>query len=278
MFEYKLTAQDAKTKARTGEFKTPHGTLHTPSLAIVGTEGQIKGIPPGVTHTLPLNYSIVNTFHIWTKNIIEKIHDSPKKQVRSPKTVHEYGGFPGIVASDSGGFQVFSLGFGKTHKVGKLAKPDSSTVTSHDDDNPLIITEEGVTFRWNPSSSPTSGRDFDGASDEERTLTPELSMELQHQIGADIMFAFDECTSPFNSKEYVSKSVELTDRWLERCITKHKLLSCHSERSEESRINVNALDPSPDGYRDQDDKQIPMTKNPQALFAIVQGSEWQYSG
>lgn len=233
MFSFTINSREKNSRARTGEFETPHGKLQTPALAIVGTEGQIKSIPPDTAKTLPLNYTIVNTFHIWTKGIIEKIE---------PKTVHEYGGLPGVVASDSGGFQVFSLGFGKSHKVGKLAKNEPIKVEAkqinYDQDNPLVITEEGVTFQWNS---------------QQITLTPELSMKLQHQIGADIIFAFDECTSPLNSKEYVAQSIERTDRWLDRCIVEHKKLS--------------TLDPS---LIAQDDIQ-----NKQALFAIVQGSEWE---
>lgn len=227
MFEFTIKTRGENSQARTGELKTPHGTLQTPALAIVGTEGQIKSIPPDIAKTLPLNYTIVNTFHIWTKGIIEKIQ---------PKTVHEYGGLPNVVASDSGGFQVFSLGFGKAHKVGKLASinknfpPFQGGVVNNDTANPVLITEEGVTFEWNS---------------EKITLTPELSMKLQHQIGADIIFAFDECTSPLNSKEYVAQSIERTNRWLDRCIKAHKDLS------------------------------VIASKKNQALFAIVQGSEWE---
>ena len=73
MFEYKILGKDTKSKARTGEFNTPHGKLLTPALATVATEGQIRSVSPEIAQKLPVNYSIVNTFHIWTKGIIDKI-------------------------------------------------------------------------------------------------------------------------------------------------------------------------------------------------------------
>lgn len=235
MFEFKIHKRNRTSKARTGEFTTPHGTLQTPALAIVGTEGQIKSIPPDITSTLPVHYAIVNTFHIWTKEIIKKIHADDTTQ---SKTVHQYGGFPHVVASDSGGFQVFSLGFGKQHNVGKHARTETGNINvrNQDTENPLIISEEGVTFEWN--TTPETSQNI--------LLTPELSMQLQHQIGADIIFAFDECTSPHNSKEYVAQSIERTDRWLARCVAAHT----EGELTRPSKL-------------------------PQALFAIVQGSEWE---
>ncbi len=228
MFEFKITSHNKNTKARTGEFHTPHGVLQTPALATVATEGRIRGLEDLSTETFPLPYTIVNTFHIFTKNILEKIGEN--------NTVHNYGKFPGVVASDSGGFQVFSLGFGKAHSVGKLSNTDKAVV---DSDNPLIISEEGVTFSWNPYSESKKTEESLAIS-----LTPEKSMEIQARIGADINFAFDECTSPFNSKEYTAESVERTHRWLKRCAKRHEELK-------------------------------PKRKYPQALFAVIQGGQWE---
>lgn len=244
MFEFKITSRSSTSHARTGEFHTPHGTLQTPALATVATDGMIRHMPKGIMKELPLPYAIVNTFHILTKNILEKIR---------PGTVHNYGNFPGVIASDSGGFQVFSLGFGKQHRVGKLQTPstrsnnhhpeqhEGSTRENTDANNPLLITEEGVTFDWNFTS--TNNAENQSISNTV-SLTPERSMEIQHQIGADMIFAFDECTSPFNSREYVAASVEKTHRWLKRCVAHHKELS------------------------------MPDTKQ-QALMGIVQGGQWE---
>ncbi len=193
MFEFKIVRKDKN--ARTGIFTTPHGDLHTPELAFVATEGELKSIPKNILEKLPVNLIIVNTFHLWTKELINT-------------NIHDYAQFPRPVESDSGGFQAFSLGFGKTHGVGKVANifPGQKIVSS-DEDNPLIIDEDGVTFTFNGQKI---------------ILTPEKSMELQQKIGADIMFAFDECTSPLNSKKYTKEAMERTHRWLKRCLLTKK--------------------------------------------------------
>lgn len=223
MFEFNITSRDNNTKARTGEFITPHGVLATPELAIVATDGEIKAIPHELHDQLPLRYNIANTFHIYTKNILP--------EVEKAGGIHTFGNFQSVLATDSGGFQVFSLGFGKAHNVGKIGGlfPEEATgdtsLAKSDIDNPVMITDEGVSFLWNS---------------EIITLNPEKSMDIQHRIGADIMFAFDECTSPLNSKEYTATALDRTHRWIHRCIEAHK------------------------PYADR-----------QALFAIVQGGAYE---
>ncbi len=206
MFEFSITKKDPDSRARTGIFTTPHGQLATPELAIVATEGVVKGLTPDQIPSTPIEYSIANTFHIYVKDILNKIE--------ATGGIHNYMNYQKVLATDSGGFQVFSLGFGKTHNVNKLgdifvgenSSVNKKDLKEDDSDNPLTITEEGVTFT------------FDGKP---ITLTPESSMDIQHRIGADIMFAFDECTSSLNSKEYTANSLERTHRWLDRCLKAH---------------------------------------------------------
>lgn len=237
MFEFKILAKDKKSKARIAEFTTPHGKLLTPQLAFVATEGEIKCIPKEILSTLPVNLIIVNTFHLWVKKILDKFYNFSNDRGKSCHTIHDYLKFKKAVMSDSGGFQVFSLGFGKTHKIGKVTNifplsvrhPERNARSkwsegSHNDlNNPLKIKEEGVTFTW---------------ENKEINLTPEKSIQLQQKIGADIIFAFDECTSPLNSHEYTKKSMQRTHRWLKRCLKKK-------------------------------------TSNKQALFGIVQGGYFE---
>ena len=201
MFEYTVTARDRKTAARVGEYNTPHGTLQTPDLAIVATDGEIKGVPAEFHASLPITYLIVNTFHIFTKEILGSVQESGG--------IHTYARFGNTtVASDSGGFQVFSLGFGKAHQVSKVGGffPGQEQ-TASDEDNPISIDDHGVEFRFN--NKPVK-------------LTPELSMSIQHGIGADIMFAFDECTSPLNSEAYTARALERTHAWIHDCIAAHR--------------------------------------------------------
>lgn len=225
MFSFHVLHSSRHSRARSGRFETPHGVLHTPELAIVGTEAAFKCLPPDDIPPTSIQYAIANTFHIWVKNILPGIEETGG--------IHHYMNYPRVLATDSGGFQVFSLGFGTTHGTNKLGAifpgnnplPADADTPPPDENNPVQITEEGATFLFDSK---------------EWHLTPELSMDLQHRIGADIMFAFDECTSSLNTKEYTEQSLERTHRWLDRCITAHQT---HREK--------------------------------QALFAIVQGGAYR---
>ncbi len=210
MFSFTIDSKLKDTFARAGHFQTNFHNLETPELAIVATEGEFKAIPREYWKDLPCKYVIVNTFHISTKQSGgEKGTETILERIDTQQGIHSYMDLKDrTISSDSGGFQVFSLGFGKAHGIGKVANITGGEEVTYDDkQNPLSITEEGVSF------------EFDGKTIH---LTPEISMDIQHKIGADMMFAFDECTSPFNSKEYTEKSLERTFRWLDRCITAHK--------------------------------------------------------
>lgn len=218
MFSFDIRNRLGGTGARSGILHTPHQDLQTPELAIVATDAQLKSLPNEALKDLPSTYFIVNTYHTFTKEIIPTIH--------TKGGVHSHMGLPDrVIATDSGGFQVFSLGFGRKHRIGKIlpSKEQYLEIGEDDTENPIEITEEGVQFV------------FDG---KKLILNPEISMDLQHKIGSDIMMAFDECTSPLNSYEYIKQSMERTHRWLDRSIAAHK------------------------GH-----------ENTQALFGIVQGGE-----
>ncbi len=220
MFSFDIKARLSHSKARSGIFDTPHRKIRTPELAIVATDAQLKSLPNEMLHELPNPYFIVNTYHTYTKEIIPNIEKRGG--------IHTYMGLEDrTIATDSGGFQVFSLGFGRKHKIGKILPSKEQYLAIGEDDsaNPIQITEEGVKF------------EFDGKPLE---LNPEISMDLQHKIGADIMMAFDECTSPLNSYAYIKESMERTHRWLDRSIEAHK---GHEHR--------------------------------QALFGVVQGGEYE---
>jgi len=220
MISFDITSKKNSTKVRAGTLRTSCGEIQTPELAIVATDAQLRSLPNDVLKELPSRYFIVNTYHTYTKEIIPKIETAGG--------IHSYMQVPGrIIATDSGGFQVFSLGFGRGSGIGKILPTKSDIVKiKHDDSQNLIkITEKGVEF------------EFDGKP---KVLNPEISMDLQHKIGADIMMAFDECTSPLNSYEYTKKSMERTHRWLDRSIEAHQSF-----------------------------------EEKQALFGIVQGGEYQ---
>lgn len=199
MFEFSISARDKSSSARKGVFVTPHGHLETPELAIVATDGVVKSLTPDdIPHT-PIQYAIANTFHMYVKQIVDNVVKAGG--------LHSYMNYNRVIATDSGGFQVFSLGFGKAHNVNKLGNIFTGEKgTEGDENNPLTITEDDVTFT------------FDGKP---VRLNPEISIDIQHKLGADIMFAFDECTSSLNTKEYTKTALERTHRWLDRCIEAH---------------------------------------------------------
>lgn len=228
MFSFSIESKLKNTRARVGTFQTNFHNLETPELAIVATEGEFKAIPPEFWKELPCKYVIVNTFHISIKKPRgAEGEELILERVKKSEGIHAYMGLKDrTIASDSGGFQVFSLGFGKAHQVGKIGGMfPGAEVQHHDKNNPVVIDDEGVTF------------EFDSRKIH---LNPEKSMDIQHKINADIMFAFDECTSPLNSKEYTAEALQRTYAWLDRCIEAHK------------------------GYEDK-----------QALFAIVQGGAYE---
>jgi len=140
MFKFEIKSKSGK-RARAGLLETGKITTETPELAIVATDAQLRSLPNEVLKELPSQYFIVNTYHTFTKKIIPKIENSGG--------VHSYMGLKDrLIATDSGGFQVFSLGFGQKHQIGKIARTniDKKLFENKDEENPIEITEEGVNF------------------------------------------------------------------------------------------------------------------------------------
>ena len=168
---FKLLKKDRQTEARLGVLSTPHGEIHTPAFMPVGTQGTVKGLLPETVRELGGEILLGNTYHLY----LRPGHDL----IRRLGGLHRFMNWSGPILTDSGGFQVYSLG--------ALRK----------------ITEEGVAFQSHIDGS----RHF---------LTPELSIAIQEALGSDIVMCFDECT-PFPADfDYAEKSLELTLRWAER--------------------------------------------------------------
>lgn len=192
----KFSIKKRHGKARTGVISTPHGDIHTPAFTVVGTKATVKGITPEMLRSVGTQAVLANTYHLYLQP--------------GPALVEKGGGFGkfmgwnGPTLTDSGGFQVFSLGVAYGKGISKI-----SGVEKKSDKKPLAtIDEEGVTFK----------SILDGSL---HRFTPEKSMEIQHALGADIFFAFDECTSPSASYEYQRAAMDRTHRWAERCVTYH---------------------------------------------------------
>lgn len=186
--------------ARRGILTTPHGTIDTPAFLPVGTNATVKTLDTEDLHHLNAQVVLANTYHLYLR--------PGEKLVKKLGGIHEFMGWDGPVITDSGGFQVFSLGFGLEHGVSKISNifPDEDGGQQGAARQKLMtVTDDGVTFRSH----------LDGSSHE---LTPESSVQIQQDLGADIILAFDECTSPLHDHEYTAQAMGRTHRWAERCL------------------------------------------------------------
>jgi queuine tRNA-ribosyltransferase len=168
--------QDTSSSARLGSLKTVHGVIETPIFMPVGTNASVKAMTPEDLKAVNAQIILANTYHLYLRpghRLIEKLGG-----------LHRFMNWDRPILTDSGGFQVFSLG--------ELRKID----------------EEGVKFQSH----------LDGSY---HVLTPELATQIQEALGADIIMCFDECPSATADYEYVSRSLELTTRWAQRCKTAH---------------------------------------------------------
>lgn len=214
------------TAGRAGVIHTPHGDIQTPAFIAVGTKATVKAVLPETMATLGAQAVLANAYHLYLQP--------------GPDIVDEAGGlgafmnWPGPTFTDSGGFQVLSLGSG-VRKVMAMdvnrARADDVTVAGKD--KLAHVDDDGVTFTSH----------LDGSA---HRFTPEVSMQIQHKLGADIMFAFDELTTLINTREYQEDSVQRTHEWAQRCLDEHEKLT-----------------------RERADKPY------QALFGVVQGAQYE---
>lgn len=193
MISFTILKKSKKSRARCGILKTPHGEVETPALVPVATQAVVKTLTNEEALAAKTQILIANTFHL---------HLRPgERLVKSAGGLHKFMNWPKPLMTDSGGFQVFSLGFGIDLNSSKIAKqaPDSP-VKLGQQPKFLKITDEGVFFR-----SPIDGRKL--------FLGPKESIKIQGSLGADIIFAFDECPPPHANYDYTKKSLEKTHRW-----------------------------------------------------------------
>jgi queuine tRNA-ribosyltransferase len=191
-----IVARDAGSLARAGVLRTAHGEVRTPAFVPLATKATVKGLTPDEVRDLGYDMVLGNTYHLF----LEPGHE----RIAGLGGLHEFMRWEHPIITDSGGFQVFSMGYGTVADEikGRAAHGGERHGKT------LKITEDGVRFRSH----------IDGS---EKFLAPETSMEIQARLGSDIALVFDECT-PFNvSKDYTARSTERTHRWLERCLDWH---------------------------------------------------------
>lgn len=177
MFKFELIKESKECKARRGKIYTNHGVIETPIFMPVGTKATVKAMTPEELKGMEAQIILGNTYHLYLR--------PGHKLVEEAGGLHKFMNWDRPILTDSGGFQVFSLG--------PLRK----------------ITEEGVEFRSHVDGS-------------KHFISPEKSMEIQNSLGSDIMMAFDECVPYPSDYEYTKKSMERTTRWARRCKEFHK--------------------------------------------------------
>jgi queuine tRNA-ribosyltransferase len=211
-------------RGRTGLMRTPHGTIRTPAFIAVGTKATVKAVLPESLAALGAQAVLANAYHLYLQpgaDIVE-----------AAGGLGAFMNWPGPTFTDSGGFQVMSLGVG----FKKVLAMDVSGLADDDVIAPgknrmAHVDDDGVTFTSH----------LDGSK---HRFTPEVSMQIQHRLGADVIFAFDELTTLLNTRGYQEQSVARTQAWAMRCLAEHRRLRA-ADRGE------------------------------QALFAVVQGAQYE---
>jgi queuine tRNA-ribosyltransferase len=203
--EFQIEKRLPGTLARAGRLSLPHGIVETPVFMPVGTKATVKALTPEDLDALGAQIILGNAYHLYMRPGAELVADMGG--------LHGFSGWKRPFLTDSGGFQVFSLGFGIEHGVGKIAK----IFPSEDPNAPARngrhagsgnasgeklcrVDENGVTFRSH----------LDGSR---HRFTPAVSIDIQQKLGADIILAFDECTSPLASYAYTRQALARTHRW-----------------------------------------------------------------
>ncbi|GAB3702200.1 tRNA guanosine(34) transglycosylase Tgt [Mariniluteicoccus flavus] len=225
-FGFSIDSRLEGRHGRTGVISTPHGEIRTPAFIAVGTKATVKTVLPEQMQAVGAQAVLANAYHLYLQPGADLLDEAGG--------LGEFMRWPGPTFTDSGGFQVMSLGAG----FKKVLAMDVSRVSNDDviaagRERLAHVDDDGVTFKSHLNGSV-------------HRFTPEVSMQVQHQIGADIMFAFDELTTLMNTRAYQEQSLERTRLWAERCLAEHRRLT--TERA---------------------------GKPYQALFGVLQGAQYE---
>jgi queuine tRNA-ribosyltransferase len=227
---HQIAANGGEFLGRTGTITTPHGDIQTPAFIAVGTKATVKSVLPEAMADLGAQALLANAYHLYLQPGAEILDEAGG--------LGAFMNWPGPTFTDSGGFQVMSLGSGFKKVIDMKTTPLPDQALSDDavaagKERLAHVDEDGVWFK-----SHLNG--------DRHRFSPEISMQVQHRIGADIMFAFDELTTLQNSRGYQEESLERTRRWALRCIVEHFRLT-------EERAG----------------------KPYQALFGVIQGAQYE---
>ncbi len=237
MSYFEVIKSDSRTSARAGVLKTPHGEVKTPSYVVVGTDAAVRCVPPEELSRTKTQLIIANTYHLWR---------TLEERLETFEGLHERMRWNGPLMTDSGGFQVFSFGFGREHGMGKMGRvfpgrklssgtgrssspADEAALRSRPDKSDKNRTSSSSGLRELPSDSflPGSKENLVRVVDDgvyfiieggEQYLDAELSIHIQEKLGADIIVAFDEPTSPLHDHAYTKESLARTHAWALRSL------------------------------------------------------------
>ncbi len=223
-FYFNIATKLPGALSRTGTIYTPHGTIDTPAFIPVGTKATLKALTPEQLKATGAQAVLANAYHLYLRPGHQIIDDAGG--------IHQFMNWDGPTFTDSGGFQVMSLGVGFKKVIDMVGKTPVEPQNKRD--KLATIDNDGVTFKSH----------LDGSL---HRFTPEVSMQIQHGIGADITFAFDELTTLHHSYDYQVQSLnERTHPWAVRSLAEHKRLN--AERTH---------------------------RPPQALFGVIQGANYE---
>jgi queuine tRNA-ribosyltransferase len=225
-FSFKTLEKLEDKLGRTGQITTPHGVIKTPAFIPVGTKATLKSVLPESIKDFGAQAVLANAYHLYLQPGSDLIDEAGG--------VGKFMNWDGPTFTDSGGFQVLSLGVGFKKVIAMDEKTfQADDVIADKKERLAHVDDDGVTFKSH----------LDGSL---HRFTPEVSMQVQHQLGADIIFAFDECTTLHNTRKYQEKALERTRLWAKRCLTEH-------DRLTQERAN----------------------KPYQALFGVLQGAQYE---
>ncbi len=227
---FTLEAELAGTLGRTGVIHTAHGPIRTPAFIPVGTKANVKGLVPEMVRDLGAQAVLANAYHLYLQPGSDLVDEAGG--------LGRFMNWPGPTYTDSGGFQVLSMGAGykkvlSDQFAGKIAGDTAAQERLAVKESRASVDDDGVTFRSH----------LDGTK---HRFTAEVSLGIQHQLGADIMFAFDELTSLLHPYDYQVESLARTEAWARRCLQAHRRLT-------EERVS----------------------KPYQQLWGVVQGAQYQ---